>query len=390
MSSSSTAALEYNTNGELTIKNRQNESTGNSLKFKTSTTELTTENNKLIDIKQNNNSRLSIDEIGTGAIKIERNEADPEDLKYSIIKIKSNTDSKPDSDVNQDLTVNPYGILLGTSVYSEDDSKSIHSIHSRYIDINTLNKNEGSINLQNNKYQLDSNNEFILNNQKEFINESYTKITLGMESLQMEAYKESPDPKGTSIDVGLGGISLNLSNGGQMQLNNDTNGFIVNAKSTNFTIKNNDFSISAIKDSSDPYLRFEHLTLGANPETVIDINKDNVVIIPKLSFGSDDGKNPLIMTGVAISGSTPNSEDYDNTLTTFGCVKNLIPNVNITDANKFYLLPSDADNKIFYIAFKYDTDNKVYGMKVAFDGTNTPTITGFKGKVNDKGKIEES
>ena len=388
MSSSSTAALEYNTNGELTIKNRQNESTGNSLKFKTSTTELTAENNnKLIDIKQNNNSRLSIDEIGTGAIKIEKNEADPEDLKYSIIKIESNTDSKPSLDVNHDLTVNPYGVSLGTIVYSEDDSKSIHSIRSRDIEINTLNKNEGSIKLQNNKYQLDSNNEFILNDQKEFINESYTKITLGMVSLQMEAYQESPDPKGTSIDVGLGGISLNLSNGGQMKLNNDTNGIIVNAGPTNFTIKNNDFSISTIKDSSDPYLRFERLTLGANPETVIDINKDNVVNIPKLSIGAD---SPLIITGVAMSTSTPpKSEDYDNTLTTFGCVKNLIPNLNITDANKFYLQPSDGNSKIFYLAYQYDSDNKVYGLKVTFDGTNTPTVTGFKGTVTD-GKITES
>lgn len=375
MSSTSTAALEYNTNGELTIKNRQNESTGNSLKFKTSTGELTAENiNKLIDIKQNNNSRLSIDEIGTGAIKIERNESNPKDLKYSTIKIESNTDSKPYSYVNHDLAVNPYGVSLGTLIYSEDNNKSIHSTHSRYIDINTLNKNEGSINLQNNKYQLNSHNEFILNDQKEFIKESYTNIKLGLSDLQLGVAKEESGKTYKSY------MNFHLYDG-----------ITINSEQHEFAIKNEDFKIRASRDAPAPTLRFESDPDTSDPnttKTLMEMTK-NSVNIPKLSIGSND--TPLIMTGVATSDKSPVKEDYNNTLTTFGCVKSLIPNLNTTDVNKFYLQPSDGNNNIFYIAFEYNQDiPSVYGLKVAFDGTNIPTITGFKGTVNSSGKITES
>lgn len=375
MSSTSTAALEYNTNGELTIKNRQNGSTGNSLKFKTSTTELTADNNnKLIDIKQNNNSRLSIDEIGTGAIKIERNEADTEDLKYSSIKIESNTDSKPDQDVNHDLTVNPYGVSLGTSVYSEDENKSIHSIRSRYIDINTLNKNEGSINLQNNKYQLDRNNEFKLNDQKEFIKDSYTYMNLGDSDLQLGAVKEDS--------------SLNTSYKSYMNFN-IYNGITIDGEQHEFAIKNKDFKIRASTDALAPILRFTSEPTTSDPpntttQTLMEMTK-NSVNIPKLSIGTDNSK-PTI-AGIATSDSKPKAGE-DELLTTFGCVKNLIPNSN--DVSNFYLQPG---TNCFYLVYRYgpDGDKAVYGMKVAFDSSlNTSTVTGFVGRLTTEGSIEES
>lgn len=374
--STSTAALEYNTNGELTIKNRQIESAGNSLKFKTINSELTSENiNKLIDIKQNNNSRLSIDEIGTGAIKIERNEVDPEDLKYSAIKIESNTESntesKPSSDVNHDLTVNPYGVSLGTSVYSEDDNKSIHSIRSRYIDINTINKNEGSINLQNNKYQLDGNNEFKLNGQKEFIRDSYSNINLGLSDLQLGVAKEESGKTYKSY------MNFHIDNG-----------ITIDSEQHDFTIKNNDYTISAFTDVPTPTLKFECVPDTSKPDTtktLMEMTKSSVNI-NSLSIGSDNNK-PII-TDIASSSLSPTAED-DQILPTIGYVKTLIPNFNITNANKFYLQPSGADSKIFYLAYQNGSDNTVYGLKVTFDGTNTPTVTGFKGTVND-GKITES
>ena len=370
--STSTAALEYNTNGEITIKNRQNESTGNSLKFKTINSELTAENiNKLIDIKQNNNSRLSIDEIGTGAIKIERNDADPEDLKYSIIKIESNTDSKPGSDVNHDLTVNPYGVSLGTSVYSKDDNGDIHSTHSRYIDINTLNKNEGSINLQNNKYQLDRNNKFKLNGQKEFIKDSYTYMKLGDSDVQLGVVKEDS----------------NTSYKSYMNFHID-NGITINSEQHGFTIKNDDYAISAVTNVPTTTLRFESVPDTSKPDTtqtLMEITKSSVNI-NSLSIGSNNNK-PII-TDIASSSLSLTAGD-DQILPTIGYVKTLIPNFNITDANNFYLQPSDGNKKIFYLAYKYGTDNNVYGMKITFDGTNTLTVTGFKGTVTN-GKISES
>lgn len=366
--STSTAALEYNTNGELTIKNRQNESTGNSLKFKTSTTELTTENiNKLIDIKQNKNSRLSIDEVGTGAIKIERNESDPVDLKYSIIKIESNTDSKPDKDVNHDLTVNPYGVSLGTSVYSEDDNKSIHSIRSRYIDINTLNKNDGSINLQNNKYQLDSNNEFILNDQKEFIKESYTNIKLGLSDLQLEVAKEESGKTYKSY------MNFHIDNG-----------ITINSEQHEFAIKNKDFKIRASTDPPAPTLIFESEPTTSDPnttaQTLMEMTKSSVNI-NSLSIGSNNNK-PTI-TDIASSSLSPTAGD-DQILPTIGYVKSLIP--NIVGPSNFYL---QNGTDCFYIAYQYGSDDKVYGLKVAFDSSlNTSTVTGFVGTVTN-GKITE-
>ena len=374
MSSTSTAALEYNTNGELTIKNRQNESTGNSLKFKTINSELTPENiNKLIDIKQNNNSRLSIDEIGTGAIKIERNEADPEDLKYSAIKMESNTYSKTSSDVNHNLTVNPYGVSLGTSVYSEDDKGDIHSTSSRYIDINTINKNEGNINLQNNKYQLDGNNEFKLNNQKEFIKDSYTYMKLGLSDLELGVVKEKD--------------SNNTSYKSYMNFHID-NGITINSEQHDFTIKNKDYTIRAPTDVPTSTLRFECVPDTSKPDTtktLMEMTKSSVNI-NSLSIGSG---GPTI-SSVASSSLSPSAGD-DQILPTIGYVKKLIPNFNITDANNFYLQPSDGNKKIFYLAYKYglESDNKVYGMKITFDETNAPTITGFKGTVTN-GKISES
>lgn len=377
MSSISTAALEYNTNGEITIKNRQNESTGNSLKFKTINSELTAENiNKLIDIKQNNNSRLSIDEIGTGAIKIERNPADPEELTYSIIKIESNTDSKPDSDVNHDLTVNPYGVSLGTRVYAEDDNKSIHSIHSRHIDINTINKNEGSINLQNNKYQLDSNKEFILNDQKEFIRDSYSNINLGLSDLQLGVAKEESGKTYKSY------MNFHIDNG-----------ITINSEQHDFTIKNNDYTISAFTDVPTPTLKFECVPDTSKPDTtqtLMEMTKSSVNI-NSLSIGSNDNK-PII-TDIATTGSTPSN--VDQTLTTFGCVKNLIPVIpnipHIKDASNFYLQVSKDNPHIFYLAYRYglDNDKKVYGLKVTFDGNNTSSVTGFVGQLTDEGSITE-
>lgn len=56
MSSTSTAALEYNTNGELTIKNRQNESTGTSIKFNTDPL-----NSSILNINDNNQDIVKID-----------------------------------------------------------------------------------------------------------------------------------------------------------------------------------------------------------------------------------------------------------------------------------------------------------------------------------------
>lgn len=370
-SSTSTAALEYNTNGELAIKNRQNESTGNLLKFKTITTELTSENiNKLIDIKQNNNSRLSIDEIGTGAIKIERNESDPEDLKYSIIKIESNTDSKPDQDVNHDLTVNPYGVSLGTSVYSEDENKSIHSIRSRYIDINTLNKNEGSINLQNNKYQLDSNNEFKLNSQKEFIKDSYTYMNLGLSDLQLGIVKEESGKTYKSY------MNFHIDNG-----------ITIDSVQHDFTIKNNDFTIRAPTGVPSPTLRFECVPDTSKPDTtqtLMEMTKSSVNI-NSLSIGKDNNK-PII-TDIASSSLSPKAGD-DQILPTIGYVKTLIP--NILTPSDFFLQESANDTSAFYIANRYGRaeDSDVYGLKVKFDG-GTPTVTGFVGTVESDGNIKE-
>lgn len=373
--STSTAALEYNTNGELTIKNRQNESAGNSLKFKTINSELDAEYiNKLIDIKQNNNSRLSIDEIGTGAIKIERNEADPEDLKYSAIKIESNTDSKPDSDVNHDLTVNPYGVSLGTSVYSEDNNKSIHSTRSRYIEINTLNKNEGSINLQNNKYQLDSNNEFKLNSQKEFIKESYTNIKLGLSDLQLEVAKEESGKTYKSY------MNFDI-----------VNGITINSEQHDFTIKNNDYTISTFTDVPTPTLKFECVPDTSKPDTtqtLMEMTKSSVNI-NSLSIGSDNNK-PII-TDIASSSLSPTAGD-DQILPTIGYVKNLIPAIpNIKDPSKFYLQTKNNDNTCFYIAYKYGSgsDINTYGMKVTFNGS-TASVTGFVGTIDSNGYIIES
>ena len=374
MSSTSTAALEYNTNGELTIKNRQNESTGNSLKFKTINSESTDGNiNKLIDIKQNNNSRFSIDEIGTGAIKFERNEADPEDVTYSIIKIESNTASKTSSDVNHDLTVNPYGVSLGTSVYSEDVNGDIHTAHSRYIDINTLNKNEGSINLQNNKYQLDGNNEFKLNDQKEFIRESYSNMKLGLSDLQLGVVKEDSNKTYKSY------MNFHIDNG-----------ITINSESHDFTIKNKDFKIRASTDAPASTLKFESEPTTSDPpntttQTLMEMTK-NSVNIPSLKLGTDNNNNPIII-GVGTSNSRPLNSKDDQILTTFGCVKNLIPNSN--DASNFYL---QARGNHFYLAYRYgpDGDKKVYGMKVTFDSSlNTSTVTGFVGTVNDLGTITE-
>lgn len=369
--STSTAALEYNTNGELTIKNRQNESAGNSLKFKTSNS--VTGNDKLIEIKQNNNSRLSVDETGTGAIKIERNESDPEDLKYSIIKIESNTDSKPDSDVNHNLTVYPYGVSLGTSVYSEDNNKSIHSIYSRYIDINTLNKNEGSINLQNNKYQLDENNEFILNGQKEFIKDSYTYMKLGLSDLELGAVKEDP--------------SKNTSYKSYMNFHID-NGITINSEQHDFTIKNNDYVIrAAFTNVPTSTLRFDSVPDTSKPDTtqtLMEMTKSSVNI-NSLSIGSNDNK-PII-TDIASSSLSLKAGD-DQILPTIGYVKTLIPNI-LTPSN-FFLQQSVNDTNAFYIANRYGRaeDSGVYGLKVKFDGA-TPTITGFTGTVESDGNIKE-
>lgn len=376
MSSISTAALEYNTDGELTIKNRQNESTGNSLKFKTSNS--VSGNDKLIEIKQNNNSRLSIDEIGTGAIKIERNSKNPSDLKYSAIKIESNTDSKPDSDVNHDLTVNPYGVSLGTSVYSEDNNGDIHSTRSRYIEINTLNKNQGNINLQNNKYQLDDNNEFKLNDLKEFIKESYTNIKLGLSDLQLGVAKEESGKTYKSY------MNFHIDNG-----------ITINSEQHDFTIKNNDYTISAFTDVPTPTLKFECVPDTSKPDTtqtLMEMTKSSVNI-NSLSIGSNNNK-PII-TDIASSSLSLTAGD-DQILPTIGYVKNLIPVIpdipNIRNASDFYLQTNKDNTHIFYIAYRYgpDNDKKVYGIKVAFDSSlNTSTVTGFVGELTTEGSITE-
>ena len=386
MSSSSTAALEYNTNGELTIKNRQNESTGNSLKFKTSNS--VTGNDKLIEIKQNNNSRLSIDEVGTGAIRIERNPADPEDLTYSNIKIESNTESKPSSsDLNHDLTVSPFGVSLGTSVYSKDDNGDIQTTHSKYIIINSKNNQDGIIEIQNNKYQLDG-DKFKLNNQNEFIKDSNTYMTLGVSDLQLGSYKEKVNDipsKQSFIKSSPGDIALYAGNT-VMELNNDNGFSIENVTSADFIIKNSDFTIRTFKKGSNPAiptLKIDCTTDTSSTQNLMEMTKE-AVTIPKLKFGT----NNTIITGVATSGVTPSN--VDQTLPTIGYVKNLIPNIRA--ASDFYLQTSKDDAHIFYIAYRYgrDTDKKVYGLKVTFDGNNTSTVTGFVGTINDEGSIIES
>lgn len=344
MSSISTAALEYNTDGELTIKNRQNESTGNSLKFRTSTSESTDDNyNKLIDIKQNNISRLSIAEVGTGAITIERNPADPEDSAYSLIKIESNGDSKTSSDINKELIVSPDNISLGTRVYAKDNKGNILTGYSKYININSINKQEGRIELQNNKYQLDSNKEFILNGQKEFIKDSYSYMNLGVSDLQLGVVKES---SGNSYES-------------YMKLDN-SNGITINGLTREFAIKNEDFEIRASKDAPAPSLRFDRLPDTQNPniQNLMEMTKESVNI-PKLRIG--DNTNPII--------------------TAFPHIK---------DASNFYLQTKDNDNTCFYIAYKYGSgdDINAYGMKVTFTGSNS-TVTGFVGKIDDKGVITE-
>lgn len=391
MSSISTAALEYNTDGELTIKNRQNESTGNSLKFKTSNS--VTGNDKLIEIKQNNNSRLSIDEIGTGAIKIERNSNNPSDLKNSTIKIESNTASKTGSDVNKELKIISSDILLSSSIYSEDGSKSVHS---NYINIYSEKGKDGYIELQNEKYRFDNtNNKYELDSNDGFISDSHTYMNLGVSDLQLGSYKEKVNDnipsKESYIKTSPDEIELKANNG-SMKFD-QYNGIIIDSLGREFVIKNINYSIRASNDDPAESLRFDCVPDTNNPNNIqnlMEMTKESVNI-PKLTLG--DNKDTKI-TGVAITGSTPSN--VDQTLTTFGCVKNLIPVIpalpNIKDPSKFYLQTNKDNSHIFYIAYRYgpDIDKKVYGLKVTFDGNNTSSVAGFVGQLTDEGSITES
>lgn len=379
---SSTAALEYNTNGELTIKNRQNESTGNSLKFKTSTTELT--DGKLIDIKQNNNSRLSIDEIGTGAIKIERNSNDTSDINNSSITIESNASkTNSDKDLDSFLELKPKNIKLASKTYSQGNSESVEN---NFIHLTYQHGNDSSILIQNNDYRLNDQN----NNLE---NKSSGQIDLNKN--QIKLLRSNPNvndmPLSSSLIVEDNQIYFETRNKdliNSMSLH-DTSGFTVDAASTDFTIKNKDFTIrTASTDVPTSTLRFECVpddtSVPNTAQTLMEMTKSSVNI-NSLSIGSNNNK-PII-TDIASSSLSLTAGD-DQILPTIGYVKSLIP--NISTPSNFFLQQSVHDTTAFYIANRYGhaEDSGVYGLKVKFDGA-TPTVTGFTGTVESDGNIKE-
>lgn len=364
MSSSSTAALEYNTNGEITIKNRQNESTGNSLKFKTN--DSVTGNDKLIDIKQNNNSRLSIDETGTGVIKIEKTT----DSNNSSITIESNTSkTNSDKDLDSFLELKPKNIKLASKTYSQGNGESVEN---NFIDLTYNYNGDSSISIRNNDYRLNDQNNNLVNN-------SYGEINLNKDLIEITKFNKNIN-KGAFIYIGDEVIDFGINNDVNMGLSKS--GFSVDTKLTNFTIKNSDFTIEGTKSKNDSSLNIKQ-TIDNTDKSLISINKS--VNINSLTIGSGDSK-PII-SSVAKAGSTLTAGD-DQILPTIGYVKNLIPNI-LTPSN-FFLQQSAHDTSAFYIANRYGRaeDSGVYGLKVTFNGA-TPTVTGFTGTVESNGNIKE-
>lgn len=206
---SSTAALEYNTNGELTIKNRQNESTGNSLKFRTSASE-SNKLNKILDISQNNNTRLRIDDKGSGSITIEGDYKDLSDKKNSYINLTSNNLISPKTgDVNSSLYLHPNNISLRTESYYENDKSSKQGIN------NSITFNYG--------YNIDSkiviqNNDYKLINDSKYENQSVSNITLDKNSIKLSKYDNDPkiskfiDIKNDGIEINSGEKNIILTN----------------------------------------------------------------------------------------------------------------------------------------------------------------------------------
>lgn len=370
MSSISTAALEYNTNGELTIKNRQIESAGNSLKFKTINS--VTGNDKLIDIKQNNNSRLSIDETGTGAIKIEKTT----DSNNSSITIESNTSkTNSDKDLDSFIELKPKNIKLASKTYSQGNSESVEN---NFISLNYQYNGDSSILIKNNDYRLNDQNNNLVNN-------STAEISLNKDLIEITKFNKNIN-KGAFIYIGDEAINFGLNNDVTMDLDK-SNGFTVDTKSTKFTIRNNDFTIEGTKSGAVASLNIKQ-KIDNTDKSLISINKS--VNINSLSIGSG---GPTI-SSVAKAGSTPEQGKDDTTLPTIGYVKNLIPVIpaipNSNDASNFYL---QAHGNYFYLVYRNgpDGDKKVYGMKVALNGDNTSsTVTGFVGQLTDEGTITET
>ena len=211
---SSTAALEYNTNGELTIKNRQNESTGNSLKFRTSASE-SNKLNSIIDISQNNNSRLRIDDKGPGSIIIEGDYKSFDD-KISNIRLTTTDEYQDTGDVKSSLYLSPNNISLkSNSYYKDGPTEALNN----YISLNYgYDDPKSKIVIQNNDYKIIYDD---VSKSNKYDNQSISNITLDKNSIKLSRYPKASDTSSNFIDINSNGIEINSNDKNIILTNNN-------------------------------------------------------------------------------------------------------------------------------------------------------------------------
>lgn len=383
---SSTAALEYNTNGELTIKNRQNESSGNTLKFNTCEAD-PNKLNRIINISQNNKSRLRIDDHGTGSITIEGNYRDLNETRNSYINLTTNTLSPINSDVKSSLYLHPNIVSLKTNTYKKHSTGWSEGLNN-YIDLNYGYNSDSYIVIQNNDYRDESDN---------YSNKSISNIKLDKNSVKLSKYIPNSEATGSFIDLQNEEINMNSKTVNIENFNLKKDGKNVNGISVGEVASNNSGNDYTLPTTSYVQQSILNSALNANNQVdfTVDQRKINITT-DSINFSALDNSDPkTALNNISISHDSKLNDD--NTLNYSKLLienpKDYTNNTGLANgANGSVIDLNNNDISLTQYIHSYQVDENtnrnlelsqiILNNSTEYDGMSNPKISKTNGKIS--------